>query len=79
MGANGWPFATADAFPGADADPHEGAQHVKDIYLKVNPEYEGRYVSPPCAILLRIVRGATAEAPRRAASRCRSCGTRRRR
>ena len=42
MGKDGWPFATADAFPGADADPLMCAQHIKDLYLKVNPDYEGR-------------------------------------
>lgn len=42
MGQNGWPFASADSFPDADTDPINGAQHVKDLYLKVNPDYEGR-------------------------------------
>ena len=42
MGQNGWPFATADAFPGADADPLYGAQHVKDLYFKAKPDYDGR-------------------------------------
>ena len=45
MGKDGWPFATADPFPAADADPLHGAQHVKDLYLKASSEYEGRYVS----------------------------------
>ena len=42
MGQNGWPFATADAFPGADADPLYGAQLVKDLYFKAKPDYDGR-------------------------------------
>lgn len=42
MGAHGWPFASADAFPGADNDPLFNAQHIKDLYLRVNPDYEGR-------------------------------------
>lgn len=46
MGQNGWPFANVDAFPGADADPFNGSEHVKDLYLKVQPDYEGRYVLP---------------------------------
>ncbi|RPD54931.1 glutathione S-transferase [Lentinus tigrinus ALCF2SS1-7] len=46
MGQNGWPFASADSFPGADNDPINGAQHVKDLYLKVKPDYEGRFTVP---------------------------------
>jgi len=46
MGPNGWPFAVADAFPGAEEDPLFGAQHVKDLYLRANPEYEGRFTVP---------------------------------
>lgn len=44
MGEHGWPFAVSDAFPGAGNDPVLGANHIKDIYLKVSPDYEGRYV-----------------------------------
>jgi len=46
MGADGWPFATADAFPGADADPLYQAQHVKDLYLRAEPAYSGRFTVP---------------------------------
>ncbi|KAH7097685.1 glutathione S-transferase [Auriculariales sp. MPI-PUGE-AT-0066] len=46
MGENGWPFAKSDAFPGAGDDPHEGASHVKDLYLTANPKYEGRFTVP---------------------------------
>ena len=44
MGKDGWPFVPADPFPGAYADPFHSAQYVKDIYLKANSEYDGRYV-----------------------------------
>lgn len=44
MGTHGWPFAKADAFPGAGDDPVIGAEHIKDLYLKVQPDYEGKYV-----------------------------------
>ena len=44
MGEHGWPFAVSDGFPGAGDDPVLGAKHLKDIYLKVSPDYEGRYV-----------------------------------
>ncbi|KAH9852358.1 glutathione S-transferase [Lenzites betulinus] len=43
MGAQGWPFANADAFPGADVDPLHNAEHVKDLYMRAQPDYEGRY------------------------------------
>lgn len=46
MGANGWPFANVDAFPGAGEDPNTSgenkSQHIKDIYLKFAPDYTGR-------------------------------------
>ena len=44
-GKDGWPLG-ADPYPGADVDPINNAQHVKDIYLKVNPEYDGRFTVP---------------------------------
>lgn len=47
MGAHGWPFASADPFPGAENDPIHNAQHVKDIYLKVQPDFDGRCVICP--------------------------------
>ncbi|KAG8765131.1 S-glutathionyl-(chloro)hydroquinone reductase [Serendipita sp. 397] len=46
MGNHGWPFANVDAFPGADADPVNNAEHIKDIYLKVEPQYSGRFTVP---------------------------------
>nr|GAT46139.1 glutathione S-transferase [Mycena chlorophos] len=46
MGSNGWPFSTADAFPNADPDPLFGSSHVKDLYLRANPDYEGRFTVP---------------------------------
>lgn len=46
MGANGWPFASVDPFPGADVDPLYDSQHVKDLYLSVAPDYSGRFTVP---------------------------------
>jgi hypothetical protein len=46
MGESGWPFASVDPFPGADADPLYNAQHVKDLYFKADPSYGGRYAFP---------------------------------
>ncbi|KAG6894696.1 hypothetical protein C0992_005085 [Termitomyces sp. T32_za158] len=46
MGAQGWPFASVDAFPDADVDPLYQAEHVKDLYLKADPGYNGRFTVP---------------------------------
>jgi len=43
MGPHGWPFASVDAYPDADADPLYQAEHVKDLYLRADPDYAGRY------------------------------------
>ena len=44
MGPQGWPFAQVDSFPGADEDPLYHSEHVKDLYIKANPNYGGRSV-----------------------------------
>ena len=46
MGSNGWPFAQVDAFPNADEDPLYHSEHVKDLYLKADPNYGGRFTVP---------------------------------
>jgi len=46
MGTEGWPFASADPFPGADVDPLYQSQHVKDLYLRADPNYSGRFTVP---------------------------------
>ena len=43
---HGWPFANIDSFPGAEKDPLYGADHLKDVYLRVSPDYEGRFTVP---------------------------------
>ena len=35
-----------DAFPGAEVDPLYGAKHIKDLYLRAAPNYEGRFSVP---------------------------------
>ena len=44
MGDKGWPFANVDAFPGAEIDLLNNAEHIRDIYLKADPLYSGRYI-----------------------------------
>lgn len=46
MGQHGWPFASVDSFPKATDDPLYNSQHVKDLYLRANPHYEGRFTVP---------------------------------
>lgn len=46
MGEHGWPFASVDPFEDADVDPLYGSQHIKDLYLKAEPEYAGRFTVP---------------------------------
>jgi len=46
MGTQGWPFASVDQFPGADVDPLYKSEHVKDLYLKADPNYGGRFTVP---------------------------------
>ena len=51
MDSNGWPFARVDPFPGAEDDPVYNAKHLKDIYLRVEPQYQGRWVDCFSAML----------------------------
>ncbi|RDB24275.1 Glutathione S-transferase omega-like 2 [Hypsizygus marmoreus] len=46
LGPQGWPFASVDPFPGADVDPLYNSEHIKDLYLKADPEYSARFSVP---------------------------------
>jgi glutathionyl-hydroquinone reductase len=46
MGSNGWPLGDVDPFPAATPDPVNNAQHIKDLYFKVQPDYDGRFTVP---------------------------------
>ncbi|KAL5522582.1 GTO2 [Sanghuangporus baumii] len=46
MGEHGWPFANVDPFPAAGVDPINHAEHIKDLYLKADPNYSGRFTVP---------------------------------
>ncbi|PIL23138.1 hypothetical protein GSI_14447 [Ganoderma sinense ZZ0214-1] len=41
-----WAFAKIDPFPGVDDDPLYGSSYLKELYLKANPEYKGRFTVP---------------------------------
>ncbi|KAF9556926.1 glutathione S-transferase [Agrocybe pediades] len=45
-GPNGWPFAQVSPFPGADEDPLYKSKHIKDLYLRADPAYTGRFTVP---------------------------------
>ncbi|KAH9852337.1 glutathione S-transferase [Lenzites betulinus] len=46
LSEHGWPFGDVDPFPGAEPDPLYNAQYIKDIYLRADPQYEGRFTVP---------------------------------
>ncbi|KAF9529789.1 glutathione S-transferase [Crepidotus variabilis] len=46
MDTHGWPFASVDNFPGAENDPLYGSEHIKDLYLKADSDYDGRFTVP---------------------------------
>lgn len=46
LGAEGWPFASVDQFPGASEDPLYQSKHVSDLYLKADPDYSARFSVP---------------------------------
>jgi glutathionyl-hydroquinone reductase len=49
MDEHGWPFAKVDPFqgpPAADDDPLYGAEHLKDLYLRAQPDFKGRFTVP---------------------------------
>lgn len=35
-----------DGIAGVDRDPQYGAKHIRDLYFKVNPDYDGRFTVP---------------------------------
>ncbi|KAI5123234.1 hypothetical protein M0805_001323 [Coniferiporia weirii] len=46
MGEQGWPFANVDPFPAAGVDPVNHAEHMKDLYLQADHNYDGRFTVP---------------------------------
>ncbi|KAF8635425.1 hypothetical protein AX15_000414 [Amanita polypyramis BW_CC] len=46
MGPDGWAFKNVDDFPAADVDPLYQSEHIKDLYLRADPGYEGRFTVP---------------------------------
>ena len=49
----GWPFANVDPFTDAGIDPNNQSEHVRDLYFKADPDFNGRLVFQAyCAIVL---------------------------
>ncbi|KAL0563926.1 S-glutathionyl-(chloro)hydroquinone reductase [Marasmius crinis-equi] len=47
MDTKGWRFDDTDpAFPGAQLEPFYGFGHIRDLYLKVEPNFDGRSTVP---------------------------------
>ncbi|KAF9269614.1 glutathione S-transferase Gst3 [Marasmius fiardii PR-910] len=46
MDNSGWPFGSTDPFPGAEHDPFYDSKHVRDLYLRSDPEYSSRFTVP---------------------------------
>ena len=42
----GWKFPEADECPAAEPDPLYGAKFMRDIYLRADKDYQGRYTVP---------------------------------
>ncbi|KAI7902675.1 glutathione S-transferase [Cokeromyces recurvatus] len=42
----GWKFSTAEECPGAIPDTINNASYLRDLYLMVNPNYQGRFTVP---------------------------------
>jgi len=51
---HGWPFASVDQFPGAEADPLYNSEHIKDLYFRADPNYSARYASPIIPVCIEI-------------------------
>jgi putative glutathione S-transferase len=42
----GWKFSTEQECPGAIPDTVNESSYIRDLYFKVNPNYEGRFTVP---------------------------------
>jgi putative glutathione S-transferase len=46
MGPNGWAFYAEDPYPGANIEPLYQSSYLKDLYLRSDPGYAGRFTVP---------------------------------
>jgi hypothetical protein len=55
----GWPFASIDDYPGAEVDPLYNSEHIKDLYLKADPDYSARFVERRSSDLVDVIAGVS--------------------
>ncbi|KAG8949807.1 S-glutathionyl-(chloro)hydroquinone reductase [Tulasnella sp. 419] len=46
MSPESWAFKKADDYPGTEDDPLYGASRIRELYLKSDPDYGGRFTVP---------------------------------
>jgi putative glutathione S-transferase len=46
MGEKGWKFSTSEETPGCIPDPVYNSGFIRDLYLKADPNYSGRFTVP---------------------------------
>ncbi|KAK9330320.1 glutathione S-transferase [Lipomyces starkeyi] len=46
LGELGWRFSTPEETPGATIDPVHHSSHLRELYFRMNPDYEGRFTVP---------------------------------
>ncbi|KAJ3056318.1 hypothetical protein HK102_011216, partial [Quaeritorhiza haematococci] len=46
MGQNGWKFSTPEETPGCIPDTVNGANYIREIYFKADPNYAKRFTVP---------------------------------
>lgn len=46
LGDLGWKFSSPEETPGANLDPLFNYSHLRELYFRVNPDYEGRFTVP---------------------------------
>ncbi|KAJ2724658.1 S-glutathionyl-(chloro)hydroquinone reductase [Coemansia sp. Benny D115] len=46
MGPNGWSFASPSDVPGATLDEVNGAEYIREVYFKADPNYSARFTVP---------------------------------
>lgn len=46
MEEKGWKFSSPDETPGCIPDPHHHSQHLRDLYIRADPQYAARFTVP---------------------------------
>lgn len=46
LGEGGWKFSSSEETPGCIPDPYYGSKLLRDLYLRADPNYTGRFTVP---------------------------------